>query len=157
GAKIQAQPGYQNLIREYLSLRARTANSAEAQVRLAAWCSQRGLKEQAQAHYISATRLDPSRDIAWRRLGYKKDGNRWVRHEQAAADKMERERQKRAGLYWKPRLEKLRDGMLSAQEARREKAQRELSCISDPRAVPTIASVLASGGARSQLVAVQVL
>ena len=89
------------LVREYLDRRARTAHKADAQMKLAAWCEEKGLKEQALAHYNVVTRLDPSREAAWKHLGYKKQGNRWVKPEELAAEKQEAARQKQADKHWK--------------------------------------------------------
>ena len=154
---VQKDADYQNLIREYLDRRARTPEKADAQLRLAGWCSQNGLKEQALAHFTTVTRLNPSREIAWRHLGYKKQGNRWVKPEEVAAEKLEAERHKRADLHWKPRLEKLRDGLLSPHAARRSKAEREVAEVTDPRAVPMVWQVFTGGGEASQLIAVRLL
>jgi hypothetical protein len=102
-------------------------------------------------------RLDPSRDAAWRRLGYKKQGNRWVKPEEVAALKAETERQKRADKLWKSRLEKLRDGLENKDPARRARAELSMAEVTDPRAVPMIWTVLLSGSARARLAAVQML
>ncbi len=75
--EIQSDPKSQALFREYLDRRVRTPQKADAQLRLAAWCLENGLKDEAMAHYHLVTRLDPSRDIAWIRLGYKKNKDRW--------------------------------------------------------------------------------
>jgi tetratricopeptide (TPR) repeat protein len=155
--QVQKDPAYQNLIHEYLDRRARTAERADAQLKLAAWCSEKGLKEQARAHYSAVVRLDPAREIAWRHLGYKKSGNRWVRPEEAAAERLAAEQQKHADLRWKPRLEKMHDGLLSTNATRRQKAEQGLAEVRDPRAVPMVWKVFATGGERSQLAAVNVL
>ncbi len=47
GQQIQHDPAHQALVREYLERRVRTAHKADAQMKLAAWCDERGLKEQA--------------------------------------------------------------------------------------------------------------
>ena len=101
-------------------------------MKLAAWCQENGLREEATAHYQVTTRLDPSRDSAWIHLGYKKHNNRWVKPEELATRKLEAERQKRADAHWKPRLEKLRDGLESTLEKSRIKAEKELYQITDP-------------------------
>ena len=70
--------------------------------------------------------LDPSREGAWRHLGYKKSGGRWVKPEEAAAAKLEAERQKHADKHWRSRLEKLREGLEGKDAAKRARAERAL-------------------------------
>ena len=101
GKEVQSDPAHNESVREYLERRARMADTPDAQLKLAAWCAEKGLKEQATAHYTEVTRLDPSREIAWKHLGYKKQGHRWVKPEEAAAEKLEAEHQKRADFHWK--------------------------------------------------------
>jgi tetratricopeptide (TPR) repeat protein len=157
GKRIQTDPERQALIREYLDRRANTASKPDAESRLAAWCEDKGLKDEAVAHYNEVLRLDPSRESAWRHLGYKKAGNRWVKPEVLAAEKREAETQKRADKRWKPKLEKIRDGLESKDPARRERAQSAIAEVTDPRAVPMIWATLLRRSERLQLAAVQML
>ena len=151
-------PRLHALFREYLDRRVRTPQkNVDAQLRLAAWCLENGLKDEAMAHYHVVTGLDPSRDIAWLRLGYKKHHNRWVKPDDLAAQKLEFDRQKRADTQWKPRLEKLRDALESSVATRRIKAEKELYQITEPRAVPMIWQVFATGSERIQLATVALL
>ena len=145
GQQIQNDPAHQAIVQEYLDRRARTPDKADAQMKLAAWCEEKGLKEQALAHYSAVTRLDPSREAAWKHLGYKKQGNRWVKPEEAAAAKQEAARQKQADKHWKPKLEKLRDGLESKDAAKRAKAEHGLTEVTDPRAVPMIWAIFVRG------------
>ena len=57
---MQNDPERQAVINEYLDRRVKTASKADAQLRLAAWCDQNGLKDQAVADYNEVIRLDPS-------------------------------------------------------------------------------------------------
>src|SRR5262249_5458161 len=109
------------------------------------------------AHYNVVVQLDPSREAAWRRLGYTKQGNRWVKAEEAAAAKLEAERQKHADKRWRARLEKLRENLEGKDAAKRARAERALAEVSDPRAVPMIWAVFLTGGERLQMAAVQML
>ena len=157
GRKIQNDPARQAVIREYLDRRARTPDTADAQMKLAAWCDESGLKEQAIAHYSAVTRINPSRDSAWKHLGYKKQGDRWVKPDEAAAAKQEAARQKQADKHWKTKLERLRDGLESKDTAKRTKAEQALTEVTDPRAVPMIWAIFVRGGERLQIAAVQML
>ncbi len=156
--EIQNDPESQALFREYLDRRVHTPqNKPDAQLRLAAWCLEKGLKDEAIALYHLVTRFDPSRDIAWIRLGYKKQKDRWFKPEDLAARKLEAEQQKRAEMRLKPRLEKLREGIESKIEGRRLKSERELYQVTEPRAVSLIAHILGNGSEQSQIVAVELL
>jgi tetratricopeptide (TPR) repeat protein len=152
-----ADPARQALVREYLDRRAATPHTADAQLKLAAWCAENGLKEQALAHYTEVTRIDPARELAWKKLGYVKKGNRWVKPDAAAALKLEIDRQKKADQQWKPRLEKLLEGLESSSSARRDKAREGLAQITDPRAVPMVMKAFGGGNESIQIVAVGVL
>jgi tetratricopeptide (TPR) repeat protein len=157
GQQIQNDPAHQAIVKEYLDRRARAPDKADAQMKLAAWCDEKGLKEQALAHYSAVTRINPSRDSAWKHLGYKKQGNRWVKPDEAAAAKQEAARQKLADKQWKSKLERLRAGLESKDASRRAKAEQALAEVTDLRAVPMIWSIFVSGGQRVQIAAVQLL
>ena len=53
-------------------LKAKTPRTVAAQSKLAAWCEEHGLKAEAYVRYTEVVRLDPRREAAWRKLGYKK-------------------------------------------------------------------------------------
>ena len=140
--ELAEDPKYQALFREYLDRRVHTpAKGADDQLRLAAWCMEKGLKDEAMAHYHLVTRLDPSRDTAWIHLGYKRHSNHWVKPDELAAQKLEAEHQKHADAHWKTRLEKLRGSVASPVETRRLKAEKELYQITDPRGADDLESV----------------
>ncbi len=129
----------------------------DAQAKLAAWCEEKGLKEQAIAHYSEVVRLDPKREAAWKHLGYKKQGHRWVKPEEQAADRLEAEQQKHADRQWKPKLERIRDGLDSKDPARRARTEEAVAQVTDPRAVPMIWAVMMRGNERSRMAGVQML
>jgi Pretoxin HINT domain len=158
GQRIQDDASYRVLIDEYLERRAHAASRADAQMKLANWCSEKGLKAQAIAHYRIVVQLDPSREAAWRHLGYKRSGNRWVKPEEVASERLEADRQRRADKQWRSRLEKMRDGLQAKDPARKARAEQARDDVTDPRAVPMIWAVFVAGAAeRSQVAAVQML
>ena len=157
GPQIQNDPAHLAIVKEYLDRRARTPDTADAQMKLAAWCEEKGLKEQAIAHYSAVTRINPSRDSAWKHLGYKKQSDRWVKPEAASAAKHEAARQKQADKQWKTKLERLRDGLESKEVHRRAKAELELAAVTDPRALPMIWATFSHGGERQLIAVVQML
>jgi hypothetical protein len=152
--KFKTDPERLANLAEYESKRLRTPYTADAQFSLGVWADDHGLKEQARAHLTAVTRLDPLRDNAWKRLGYKKHDGRWITDGQLAAEKAEAEAQKIADRKWKPLLEKYK--AMLGQSSKREEAEAALVEVTDPRAVPMIGQVFARAEA-TQPLAVQLL
>ena len=140
---------------EYDAKRLKAAYTADAQWSLGLWAEEHGLKERARAHLTAVTRLDPAREAAWKRLGYKKHDGRWMTDAQVALDRTEAEAQKVADRKWRPLLEKART-MLD-RPADREAAESNLAEVTDPRAVPWIMQAFGNGRDADQLRAVQLL
>ena len=107
---VRADVGVADLLAEYNGRRVQDAGEARRQWKLALWCEEKGLRDEARAHLATVVRLDPKHAEAWKRLGYKKVGNRWVT-EAAAAEKGEEQLQQEADKRWRPRLERLRDAL----------------------------------------------
>ena len=155
---LKADPARSAAIDEYLLRRAKAPDTADAQYKLALWCEENGLSEQAVAHLRRVVRLDPKKENAWKRLGYKKQPNgRWATLAQLAREKAEAEAQKQADRLWRPKLEKLRADLESKKTKTREAASLAIDEVTDPRAVPLVWSVFAKGNEARQLVAVQIL
>ncbi len=105
-------------------------------------------------HLATVVRLNPARDAAWKRLGCRRVGGRWVTEEQLAAERKEAEAQKQANKHWQPLLTKWRGWL--RKEDRRAEAEHALAEITDPLAVPAVWAVFAGEGTKDQLLAVQV-
>src|SRR4051794_41122040 len=116
---VRDDPTRNAFVREYMDRRVKTPETPDDQWRLALWCEQAGLSDQAAAHFLRVVKLDPGREAAGRRLGYRRTGGRWVNPEVLTAEKAELEAQTRADRFWKPRLEHWREGL-----AQRDKAKR---------------------------------
>ena len=140
---------------EYNARRLAIKNKAEDHWRLALWCEEHGLKPEAIAHLTTVVRLDPRRAAAWKRLGYRQHGGRWATDEQLAAEKAEREEQKKAEKHWRPILTRWRNAL--SHPGQRREAEEALALVGDPRAVPVVWSVFGRGTASERLKAVQIL
>lgn len=112
---------------------------APKHVQIGDWCTENGLKKIATAHYTTAKTLDPSRDLAWKRLGYIKHDGRWMTHEQIDASKEDKHKQLQADHYWEQSLKKWWNQL--GDKRLREEAERLLDSVTDPRAVPAIRKV----------------
>lgn len=153
--RVQADAKLTAALAEYNDRRARARNTADSQWDLALWCEDHDLKPEAAAHLTAVTRLDPKREAAWKRLGYKKHDGRWMTDGQIAAEKADRKAQAKADAHWRPLLETWKT-MLSDARTQAE-AEAALAGVTDPRAVPSVWKVFAHGDAADQRLAVQVL
>ena len=150
-------PARQAILKEYLARRVRAADKPDDHWRLALWCDENGLKEQTTIHLRRVVTLDPKREAAWRRLGFKKQGSQWVKPELAAAEKTEFEAQtpRQQDLEAKARTPGRRaECPLKGKSAAAEEALGE---ITDPCAVPMVWAVFVRGDRISQRFAVRVL
>jgi len=154
---VQDDPATKARIQEYLNRRAQIRERAEDHWKLALWCEQNGLKQQATAHLYQVLRLDRSREAAWKHLGFKRLGGHWDKPERLAAAKAEARGQQHANNHWKPILEKWRNALQSKDAARRQEAERGLAEIKDRLAVPMVWATFAKGNSSLQKVAVRVL
>ncbi len=146
-SKAQANP----TLAEYEARRQKAPYTADGQWALGTWAEEHGLAEQARAHLTAVIRLDPAREAAWHRLGYKKHEGRWATDAQLRAEKAEAEAQKAADKRWKPLLEKSK--AMLGQPSKRAEAEEALAGVVDPRAVPMIGRVFASAEATQPLAA----
>jgi hypothetical protein len=156
-AKVQDDEALNGAMAEYAARRAKLANTADAHWKLALWCEEQGLEPEARAHLAIVVQLDPGREAAWKRLGYKKVKNRWATEAQLAAEKAEADAQKAADKYYKPLLAKWRAWLGEKDESRRSQAVQALAALTDPRAVPSLWLTFGLGNPAQQGMAVQVL
>jgi hypothetical protein len=157
--EVKADEALAARLAEYDARRGRLRPTADANWELGLWCEQNGLEPEARAQFTVVTRLDPAREAAWKRLGCKKVGGRWLSEAQIAADKDEAEAQARADKHWKPVLMKWR-GWLAEKErdrAHRVAAEQALADVTDPRAVGAVWSVFVAGGEAHHDRAVRIL
>ena len=140
---------------EYNRKRAETDPTAAAQAALATWCEANGLQAEAIAHWTVVVRLDPSREVAWRKLGCKKYQGRWMTDAAIAAIEAERRAQDRANRAWMPRLTRIAEQL--RKERGRAQAEHSLDSITDPRVVPSLWRVFIDNGEAGQIAALRVL
>jgi hypothetical protein len=139
---------------EYNARKEKTPMSSAAQWKLALWCEERGLKAEAYLHFSEVVQLDPKREAAWKKLGFKKVGGRWLSDAQIA----EENEQKKADKNWAPLLRKLHKDIHGTNGAEKERiAQESLSAISDPRAVLPLYREFGGGGELDQVILIQAL
>ena len=141
----ESDPKLVALLAEYDGKRSTTPYTADAQFALGVWAEDQGLEEQAKAHFTAATRLEPGKDVAWKRLGYVKRDGRWVTDAQRAAEKADADAQKTADRKWKNLLEKWKAQL--DRPTQRTEAEANLLSVTDPRAVASVGHVFGSSDA----------
>ncbi len=152
-AKTDTARGSAEALAKYNELREKTPKTVAAQSRLAAWCEERGLKAEAYVHYAEVVRLDPKREAAWRKLGFKKYGNRWLTDAQIAQAE---EQKKQAGI-WLPQLKKIHKDIHGANGAKKLRTARAaFETIRDEKAIPSLYREFA-GGRTDQLMLIEAL
>jgi hypothetical protein len=154
-ALYRADANLAETLAQYHARRDKLPETAEAHGQMAEWCKQNGLGDEAVVHLAAVVRLDPRRESAWKKLGYQKHNGRWVAAEQMAAGRAEIDARRRADARWRPLLRKWKDWL--GQKRKRAEVERALTAIVDPRAVPAIWSVFATGGPGDQERAVLLL
>ena len=153
-SKARAVVNPEAALAEYNVLKEKTPMTTAAQWRLALWCEEHGLKDIAYVHFGEVIRLDPKRDAAWRRLGFKKHGNHWASDAQIAED----QEQKKADKFWAPHLKKVHKDIHGTNGVKKKEiAQAELDKISDARAVVSVYREFGGGGKSDQLMLVEIL
>jgi hypothetical protein len=146
-AKPGARVGSEKAVSEYNILKAKTPMTAAARWKLALWCEEHGLKDLAYVHLGEVISLDPARDAAWRKLGFKKQGNRWVSEAEYAEDT----ELKKADKRWGPVLKRVHKDIHGTNgEARRAIAEAEFNKITNPTAVVPAYREFAGGGETDQ-------
>ena len=151
--ELEADEALSASLAEYIARRARMRNSADAHLKIAIWCEEHGLKPEATAHLTVATQLAPGLEAAWKKLGYRKQGLRWITDLQLADEKAQSEARAKADKYWTTLLARSRSGL--EDESRRAGAAKTLQGICDPGAVPSVWAILAGGNSSDQTLAVQ--
>jgi hypothetical protein len=154
-AQVKSDEKLAAALAEYNDKRENTGSDAESQWKQALWCEEKGLTAESRAHLTTVVRLDPSREAAWKRLGYKKTGSRWMTREQIESAKAEQVAQEKADRHWGSLLEKAREDLRSA--PKRSDAEAALGKVDDPRAIPSVLRTFARPSTSDQERAVQLL
>ena len=100
-------------------------------------------------------RLNPSREEAWKKLGYQRPKGHWTTADAAAAERALADQQHKADAHWHSVLEKW-NGWLS-RKLKKDEAVAALAKVHDPRAVHSIWKIFILGSAAEQEQAVRLL
>ncbi len=150
-ARSSTTPAEAEALANYNGLREKVAETGAAHWKMAQWCEQHGLRPEAYFHYGRVIELEPQRDAAWQKLGFKKHDGRWMTPEQIVAD----DAQKKLDKDWSVKLKKYHREIHGGKK--QEDVQAALDAITDPVAVPSVYREFRGGGSTDQSIGLQIL
>ena len=136
---------------KYNGMMARPPENASAHWKMAVWCEQNGLRPEAYFHFGKVIELDPKRDAAWQKLGFKKVAGRWMTTQQIAAEAAQKKADKEWSVKFKKWHKEIHGGKKQAE------ARAGLEGATDPAAVPSIYREFCGGSGADQEIALQML
>ncbi len=154
-ADHKSDAGPATTLASYHARRDKSPDTAQAQWQLAEWCEQNGLTAEARVHLTAVVRLNPAREEAWKKLGYRKQKGVWTKGQPTAGERAMVEAQHRADARWFSLFQKWSASL--AKKSKRAEAEAAMAHVHDARAVPSIWKVFISGGPADQERAVRLL
>lgn len=157
----------------YQAERAKHADTAQDEYELGVWCDDRGMADEARAHYRAAVTREPTLTAAWQALGYVPVGDAWLdarpcatrpaTHPSPGADRDPLLREILRG--WSRRIHQIRrksfDANVSAgappTSQRVDAGRAEVLAIRDPLAIPALVQILSASGPQARLAMVGAL
>jgi hypothetical protein len=145
---------------EYESLAHASPDTVEAHWRLAKWCRERDLRDEADNHLTRIVELDPDHAEARRLLGYHKENGQWMGRDDVMASRgmvkyegryvtrqhvellEQAKKYRESDAEWNQRLDRLRRSLVSRRADRAEQAQQEILSIRDPAAAEAVVAML---------------
>ena len=149
--KAQVDAAEADALARYNEQTQKIPDTAAAHWKLGLWCEQHKLRPEAYTQFGRVIELDPRRDLAWQKLGFKRHEGRWMTAEQITAE----EKQDALDKTWTANLKKWHRAIHGGKEP--AEAQAELDKVTDPVAAPAIFREFAAGGGADQSIAVQLL
>jgi tetratricopeptide (TPR) repeat protein len=128
----------------YEKQRDKAADTLEGQLNIARWCLNRGLPDQARAHYNQVLQFDADNAEARADLGYRRVGNTWVAKPELDEMVSEAQRLSKALNKWLPRVTAIRSGLVEGQGPGFETAKKQFAEINDSEAMPALEYVFSA-------------
>jgi hypothetical protein len=136
---------------KYNALMEKPPQDAAGHWKMAIWCQQNGLRPEAYFHFGKVIGLDPKRDAAWQKLGFRKVDGRWMNDEMVAAETA----RKKADKEWSAQFKKWHKDIHGGKK--QAEARAGIEKVTDPAAVPSIYREFCGGGGADQEIALQIL
>jgi hypothetical protein len=153
--RARSDANWVELRAQYRAYRDKTVDTAESHRQLATWCLDHGMSAEASVHLTAILRIDPSREDAWKDLGYRKVKGRWQRADELAVFQDELDRRRKADSKWSRILPKWKAQL--GQKAKYVQAEKSLAGLTDPLAAGAVFKIFAGGSLEQQEQAVEIL
>jgi len=145
---------------EYNTLARSSPDTIEAHLRLAEWCRERKLRDNAQQHLARILELDPDHEAARAALGFRQKDGQWMTRDDVMASRglvlyegryvapqhvelLERQKQtKISQADWAKHLEQLRRWLTGRRQDRAAEALAEIQQLRDPAATEAVVAML---------------
>ncbi|HVW00031.1 MAG TPA: hypothetical protein VHB77_06820, partial [Planctomycetaceae bacterium] len=138
-----ADPQTLELLEQYRRKRSILDGTVRAQVHLAHWCHEQGLRDQARAHLTAALAdAQPAdRPAIYERLGYHQVGDHWLSPGEIAEWSTIGKQAEASFKHWGPIIERIA-AQLDGNPHLKRIARKALEDIRDPAAIPAIEAAL---------------
>ena len=146
-----------NRLARYAGRRQSTADTVEAQLKLATWCRGEGLLDQERAHLTRVLELSPDDAQARAGLGFKRVGNEWISTDEQKRTEADEKRRSESLAVWKSTIEKYAKSLDATSSKRRAYAEARIVEIRDPKAIPALESILATHSAAAAKLVIKAL
>ena len=108
---------------EYLQRRAKAPRPGRGPVETGSLVRAERSEAAGDRPFLPVLQRDPTREPAWKHLGFKKVGGRWDKPERRGGQKAAVELQHKANKHWRPLLEKWRGALASRDKTRRDRGR----------------------------------
>ncbi len=126
---------------EYRERRAAAGDSLPDQIRLARWCRDHKLSDEAEVHWETVLSRDPMNKEAQRAANMLWKGGRLVNRKQTTEQKRQAQAAKDAAKYWEPMVAKWRRAVGGRDVQAHDQALTEIRAISRLDAIPSMEAV----------------
>ena len=163
--RLQAQRGLEmpelsandRRLKAYHIARDKAEDTPAGQFELAQWCAKRGLEDQERAHLTRVLEIDPNHAEARERLGFRRVDGVWLSDEEVEAARVRGRDAMKAFAKWRPKIERIRQGLHQRSLARQDAARKQLREITDPAAIPALEQVLSGDSAELALAVIKTI
>ena len=156
-AEVQEQSLKSTLLSQYRKRRAEVEPTAESHLRLARWCLEHALVDEARVHFTKVLEFEPDNALAVKHLELELYDGVWMNKDQIAKHVERIERLAEATKVWKPQLLEIRRELTSTDGEAENSLRAKLQESFEPDAIPALEEVFSRDSRRWGLEAIALL